>query len=52
MKQNDRMDAPGYYLGWLSKADEVYGFSFEERWYDIGDIGSYKRADDEYKRRA
>ncbi len=44
----DKVDAPGYYIGWLSKADNVYGFAFSEDWYDIGTIESYKRADTEY----
>ena len=44
-----KLDAPGYYIKWLSANDKVYGFSFSEKWYDIGDIESYKRADEEYK---
>jgi len=43
-----KMDAPGYYIGWLSRADNVYGFAFSEDWYDIGTIESYKKADREY----
>lgn len=44
----NKVDAPGYYIGWLSKADNVYGFAFSEDWYDIGSIESYKKADKEY----
>lgn len=43
-----KLDAPGYYIKWLSANDKVYGFSFSEKWYDIGDIESYKKADEEY----
>ena len=43
-----KLDAPGYYIRWLSVNDKVYGFSFSENWYDIGDIESYKRANEEY----
>lgn len=44
----NKLDAPGYYIGWLSKNDNVYGFAFSQDWYDIGTIESYKRADAEY----
>ena len=45
----DKLDAPGYYIGWLSKAHAVYGFTFTEDWYDIGNIDSYHKADKEYR---
>ncbi len=43
-----KLDAPGYYIRWLSANDKVYGFSFSQKWYDIGDIESYKKANEEY----
>lgn len=43
-----KLDAPGYYIKWLSANGMVYGFSFSQKWYDIGDIASYKKADEEY----
>lgn len=46
-----KLDAPGYYIQWLIKTHKVYGFSFSQQWYDIGDIESYKRADAEYKQK-
>jgi len=46
-----KLDAPGYYIRWLSANDKVYGFPFSEKWYDIGDLESYKRADAEYTSR-
>ncbi len=42
-------DAPGHYIKWLSSKGEVYGFVFDEDWYDIGDIASYEEADRKYK---
>lgn len=48
VKMRDKLDAPGYYIGWLAKADKVYGYTFLEDWYDIGNIESYKKADKEY----
>lgn len=48
LASSDSSDAPGYYIGWLSKKDIVYGFAFSEDWYDIGDIESYKKANSKY----
>jgi glucose-1-phosphate thymidylyltransferase len=45
-----KLDAPGYYIKWLSMNDKVFGFSFSEKWYDIGDMESYKQADKEYNK--
>ena len=46
-----KLDAPGYYIRWLSANDKVYGFPFSEKWYDIGDLESYRRADEEYTKK-
>ena len=48
VKMQNKLDAPGHYIGWLSKRDKVYGFAFPEDWYDIGTMESYKKADEEY----
>ena len=48
LKVSDKIDAPGYYIGWLSETGRVYGYTFSEDWYDIGDIESYQRADRNY----
>ncbi|MDP3804086.1 MAG: sugar phosphate nucleotidyltransferase, partial [Candidatus Omnitrophota bacterium] len=48
VKMRNKLDAPGYYISWLAGRDKVYGFKFTEDWYDIGSIGSYKKADAEY----
>jgi glucose-1-phosphate thymidylyltransferase len=37
-------DAPGYFIEWLLKRENVDGFSFEGAWYDIGDRKSYIQA--------
>lgn len=44
-------DAPGHYIKWLLKKEEVYGYIIDGTWYDIGDIGSYLRANREYKKK-
>ena len=49
--QDKKLDAPGYYISWVSKVDKVYGFKFPDAWYDIGDIDSYKEADRKTKER-
>ncbi|MCX5678627.1 MAG: nucleotidyltransferase family protein [Candidatus Omnitrophica bacterium] len=48
VKMHSNLDAPGYYIGWLSKEDKVYGFRFLEDWHDIGNIESYNKADRKY----
>jgi len=49
--QDKKLDAPGYYIGWLSRTDTVYGFKFSEDWCDIGDIESYRDWDRRYRER-
>jgi glucose-1-phosphate thymidylyltransferase len=39
-------DAPGYYLQWLVTQVPVYGHVLPGEWYDIGDLDSYRRADE------
>lgn len=51
VKGEDTIDAPGYYIKWLSAAGAVYGFTFKEDWYDIGNIESYKTADRLYSKK-
>ena len=48
VKMQNKLDAPGHYIGWLAKRDKVYGFAFGEDWYDIGSMESYKKADEKY----
>lgn len=50
-KSSDSLDAPGYYIRWLTEKGLVYGFTFSEGWYDIGDAESYKKADREYSKK-
>ncbi len=48
VKMQNKLDAPGNRLGWLAKRDKVYGFAFSEDRYDIGNMESYRKADEEY----
>ena len=46
-----KSDAPGYYVQWLYKNDNVYCFVFEESWFDIGNLDQYKKANQVYEGR-
>jgi glucose-1-phosphate thymidylyltransferase len=37
-------DEPGWYVQWLQANDEVYAYSFEEPWFDIGTPDAYLEA--------
>lgn len=42
-------DAPGYFADWLRQKTNMYGFVFEEAWYDIGSFESYDQVNEDYK---
>ena len=44
-------DAPGNFVKWLSEKEKVYGYVFNEGWYDIGDKNSLEKADIEYRQK-
>jgi glucose-1-phosphate thymidylyltransferase len=37
-------DEPGWYIEWLQSREEVYAYSFDEPWFDIGTPESYLEA--------
>ena len=43
-------DAPGYYLQWLHRQTPVFGHVLDGEWYDIGDLDSYRSADETVSR--
>ena len=44
-------DAPGYFLEWLYKKEDVFGYVFEDKkWFDIGDKKSLEEADKEFRK--
>jgi len=45
----NNLDAPGYYIAWLYKRIPLLGFIFGGRWFDIGDIDSYNKANSEFE---
>lgn len=46
LSTEEKKDAPGFFLGWLSKKEKVFAYEFEGRWFDIGNIDSYKKANE------
>ncbi|MBW2978016.1 nucleotidyltransferase family protein [Candidatus Woesearchaeota archaeon] len=46
-----KSDAPGYYIQWLYKNDNVYCFIFEDSWFDIGNLDQYKLANQVYEKK-
>ncbi|MDD5680227.1 MAG: nucleotidyltransferase family protein [Candidatus Omnitrophica bacterium] len=49
LEQSYHNDAPGNYISWLVKTEDVFGFAFSEEWYDIGDKHTYESIKDSYK---
>lgn len=49
IKGKKNTDAPGYFVQWLHEQTAVYGFIADGHWFDIGDIDSYKKADNLYR---
>lgn len=45
LKEGNNPDQPGRYIQWLYQHENVYGYVFDEQWYDIGDLNQYKEAD-------
>ena len=44
-------DPPGRFLVWLYTREPVYGYRFEESWFDIGDPEQLLAADNRYRER-
>jgi glucose-1-phosphate thymidylyltransferase len=44
MKAGNEKDAPGHFIQWISKEQEVRCFVFKGVWFDIGDLESYRKA--------
>lgn len=44
LEEGNNPDAPGYFISWLCKREDVYGYIFRGMWYDIGDLDCYQEA--------
>lgn len=42
-------DRIGDFIAWLVKVDRVYAYPLEGKWYDIGDLRSYREADRRFR---
>ncbi|MBW2999188.1 nucleotidyltransferase family protein [Candidatus Woesearchaeota archaeon] len=42
INENKKPDNPGDFIAWLSEKKSVFGFTFKERWFDIGGHEDYK----------
>jgi glucose-1-phosphate thymidylyltransferase len=51
LDKGNKPDEPGHYIDWLHKEEVVYGYEFKKTWFDIGDLNSYTKANQEYERR-
>jgi glucose-1-phosphate thymidylyltransferase len=48
--KGNKHDATGFYINWLCKRTSVYGFVFDCRWFDIGDRGFYRQAQESFSK--
>ena len=47
--ESKKSDTSGDYIRWLCEKNNVYGFKFSGKWYDIGSVESYKEAQEKFK---
>ena len=48
LDEGNSPDAMGFFISWLIKNADVYGYVFEEGWYDIGSFESLEEARKKY----
>ncbi len=51
LEEGNAPDQPGRLIAWLHEREPVYGFRFEEAWFDIGDREQLLEADNRLRRR-
>lgn len=49
LKEEQKSDTSGDYIKWLSEKEEVYGFTFQGKWYDIGSLEAYEDAQKSFR---
>ena len=49
IKEGHSPDALGYFIQWLVKKKDVYGYVFDSPWFDIGSFESYNEANKFYR---
>jgi len=46
LSEGNKPDQPGNYVQWLYRQVPVFGFVIPGQWYDIGDLDSYRKANE------
>ena len=49
LRESGKADRAGDYIRWLTQNNNVYGFKFTGKWYDIGSVESYNEAQKGFK---
>ena len=49
LHESKKNDTSGDYIKWLFKKEDVYGFTFNGKWYDIGSLEAYDEAQRDFK---
>ena len=50
LQESRTSDTTGDYIQWLSQTEDVYGFTFHGKWYDIGSLEAYREAEEKFLR--
>jgi len=48
VRDGNNPDAPGYFLQWLIKKEQIHGVVYSDEWYDIGTIDTYRSVFDRH----
>jgi glucose-1-phosphate thymidylyltransferase len=49
LDESKKSDTSGDYVRWLYQKNNVFGFKFDGKWYDIGSVESYHEAQSKFK---
>ncbi len=49
LKEVKKSDTAGDYIRWLCSKNDVYGYKFSGKWYDIGSVEAYKEAQEKFR---
>jgi len=49
LEEGGNRDAPGYFIEWLYKRVNIYGYVFKGLWFDIGDINVYMNVKQQFE---
>ncbi len=49
LQETKKRDTSGDYIDWLFRREDVYGFTFRGKWYDIGSLEAYDEAQRSFK---